>query len=75
MYSKAAIALRNYLKTTETLIYTPPGFVDGEDGAGNVINGSWRDDDNRSGLEALSHISSNRLGVFQHLNNSGDYLI
>ena len=23
-------------------MYCPPGFLDGEDGGGNVINGSWR---------------------------------
>ena len=61
-YSKAAIALHNYLRTTESSAYCPPGFVDGEDGTGNVICGTWRtDQDPCSGLEPLQHAGSNRF--------------
>ena len=42
LFTQAAIALHNYLRTTESSIYTPPGFVDGEDGTGN---GNWREND------------------------------
>ena len=60
-YTKAAIALHNYLRTTESSVYCPPGFIDGEDGAGNVIDGSWRDDEDPStGLEPLRRVGGNR---------------
>ncbi len=36
-FTKAAIALHNYLRTFESFVYCPPGFVDGEDGGGNII--------------------------------------
>lgn len=45
MFAKAAIALHNYLITTESSLYFPPRFVDGEDGAGNIIEGSWREEE------------------------------
>lgn len=60
-YSKAAIALHNYLRTTESSVYCPPGFIDGEDGEGNVINGAWRNDDEQStGMEPVTRTSSNQ---------------
>ena len=62
VYTQAAIALHNFLRTTEPSVYCPSGFLDGEDGLGNVINGLWRTDkDPCGGLNTLSHISSNRL--------------
>ena len=62
IYCKAAIALHNYLRTTESTVYCPPGFVDGEDGAGNTIDGVWRaDEDPCSGLQPLQHVGSNRF--------------
>jgi hypothetical protein len=39
LFTKAAIALHNYLRTQESAVYRPPGFTDGEDGAGNVLEG------------------------------------
>lgn len=39
-YTKAAIELHNYLQSTESSTYCPPGFVDGEDGAKNIVKGS-----------------------------------
>ena len=47
-YTKAAIALHNYLRTEESSVYCPPGFVDAEDGTGNAIGGSWRHSDQES---------------------------
>ena len=67
VYTQAAIALHNYLRTTESSVYCPPGFVDGEDGTGNVIEGSWRDDDETYCLEPLSHIGSNRQVVYTNV--------
>ena len=61
IYSKAAIALHNYLRTEESSVYCPPGFVDGEDGSGNVIDGAWRRDEVPvTGLESLRHVGGNR---------------
>ena len=38
-----------------------PGFIDGEDGAGNIINGGWREDEATcGGLESLGHSGGNR---------------
>ena len=41
-YTEAAIALQNYLRTTKSSSYCPPGYVDG---VGNQVNGSWRSDE------------------------------
>ena len=60
-YTKAAIALHNYLQTTESSVYCPPGFTDGEDGEGNVIEGAWRTDDEQSTrMGPVACTSSNR---------------
>ena len=45
VFAKAVIGLHNYLRTTESSVYCPPGFVDGEDGTGHVLQGGWRRDD------------------------------
>ena len=37
LFTKAAIALHNFLRTTESTVYCPAGFIDAEDGAGNLI--------------------------------------
>ena len=48
----------NFLRTTESC---PPGFTDGEDGEGNIIEGGWQSDEERNmGLEPISRTSSNR---------------
>ena len=61
VYAKAAIALHNYLRTTESAVYCPPGFIDGEDGEKNPIDGGWRTDEEPcTGMEPLSQIGSNR---------------
>lgn len=59
-FTKAAIALHNYLRTEESAVYCPPGFVDGEDGSGNLIPGLWRDGEDPSGLVRIGRVSSNR---------------
>ena len=41
LYTKATIALHNYLRTTESSVYCPPGFIDGEDGSGDFFAGGW----------------------------------
>ena len=60
-FTKAAIALHNFLRTEESSTYCPVGFVDGEDGSGNVIPGSWRDSGEQpSGLVRAGSVASNR---------------
>ena len=49
VYTKASIALHNFLRTTESSVYCPPGIIDSEDADGNVICGSWREDQGSSG--------------------------
>ena len=63
VFTKAAIALHNYLRTNESPVYCPPGFVDGEDGAGNLVQGTWRDDDPVTGLKSLGRVGGNRYIV------------
>ena len=69
LYSKAAIALHNFLRVTESSVYCPPGFVDGEDGAGNHLPGKWRvDEDPCSGLVSLQQVGGNRSAQEQSMN-------
>ena len=62
LFTKAAIALHNFLRTTESSVYCPPGFIDGEDGEGNVITGNWRRDEETGsgGLEPIRRVGGNR---------------
>lgn len=64
IYTQAAIALHNYLRTVESSVYCPPGYVDAEDGCGNVIEGSWRTDDDNTGMQSISQTGSNRYSYF-----------
>ena len=41
IYARAAITLRNFVCTAEFSLYSPQGFVNGEDRSGNVVEGSW----------------------------------
>ena len=60
-YTKAAIALHNFLRCTESSVYCPVGYIDGEDGEGNIINGSWRDDaQSVTNMKPIGKTSSNR---------------
>jgi hypothetical protein len=63
-FTKAAIALHNFLRTTDTGGYRPPGFVDGEDGGGNVVQGSWRDEGPSSTMQPVSSTGSNRYIIY-----------
>ena len=58
-YTGAAIALNNFLRTTESSVYCPPGFVDCEDGLGNVNRGNWRGEESTV-LQSVSRVGSNR---------------
>ena len=58
-YTKAAIALHNYLRVTESSVYCPPGFVDTESSDGYVVSGRWREDSMAQGLEQVCSFGSN----------------
>ena len=65
-YTKATVALHNYLRTKESSVYCPPGFIDCEDGDGNVISGNWRTEVNStstSGLTPLGRTGANRYST------------
>ena len=55
IFTQAAVALHNYLRTVESSVYCPPGFVDSEDGCGNVVDGGWRSDEDSMGMQSISH--------------------
>ena len=60
LFTQAAIALHNYLRTTESTVYCPRGFSDAEDGAGNVTEGAWRSEvDGDNGLSRIGSVGSN----------------
>ena len=59
VFTKVAIALHNYLRTEDSSAYCPAGFVDGEDGSENVINGSWQEETS-TGLTPLGSVGENR---------------
>ena len=44
-------------------MYCPPGFIDGEDSAGNVIEGSWRAEHDGTGLQPLGSVGWNSLST------------
>lgn len=43
-------------------MYCPPKFTDAEDGTGNVVEGTWRTEVGREGLERIGSVGSNRFG-------------
>ena len=59
IYTKEAIALHNFLRTTESSVYCPSGFVDSEDSDGNFVRGTWREDSLPQGLQELPRAGSN----------------
>ena len=58
---KATLCLHNYLRLTENACYLPSGFVDSENGEGDLVEGDWRaiaqHDD---GMANLGRIGGNR---------------
>lgn len=45
-------------------MYCPPGYIDGEDGEGNVIRGSWRNEaESVTGMTSIGRTSSNRYNT------------
>ena len=64
LFTKATIALHNYLRTEEGTIYCPAGFVDGEDGSGNINHGTWREEERPGGLQAIGSVAGNRYAIY-----------
>ena len=59
-FTKAALALHNYLRSEEGALYCPAGFVDGEDGSGNIIHGTWREEETPGGFQPIGSVAGNR---------------
>ena len=59
-FTKASIALHNFLQVTELSAYWPAGFLDAEDRNGNVVEGTWREEPAAQGLEHIRHMGSNQ---------------
>ena len=60
-FTKAAIVLHNFLRTSESSVYCPPGFTDAEDAVGNILQGEWRSQVSEdSGLSRLGQVGGNR---------------
>ena len=62
-YVKAAVALHNYLRVTESAVYCPAGFADHEEAQGSVIRGDWRRDGLGSGLQSIGRTGANTAPV------------
>ena len=58
-YTKAAVALNNFLRKTEST-YCPVLFVDSEDNDGNISEGAWREETTEQGLGPIHRLGSNR---------------
>ena len=61
--TKAAVCLHNYLRQTNSASYCPSGFVDSEDGSGDIRPGEWRQvvrNDNRGALCDIAPLRGRR---------------
>jgi hypothetical protein len=60
-FTKATIALHNFLRVRESSTYCPAGFSDGEDADRNVMRGGWRDEveSSNGGMVGIGRSSSN----------------
>ena len=53
--------IHNQIRITESGLFSPPGFVDVEDGVGNPIRLSWRNDEDAcSGQASICQVRGNR---------------
>ena len=59
VHTKAAVMLHNFLRSTKSSVYCPPGFTDMEDSNGNVVIGTWQKDSSSQGLEDILNVGSN----------------
>ena len=63
VYTKAAVMLHNFLRTTESLVYCRLVFTDKEDGEGNVLTGASQKDFSSQGLETIHNTGSNNHSI------------
>ncbi|CAH3158977.1 unnamed protein product [Pocillopora meandrina] len=61
--TKAAVCLHNYLRQTNSASYCPSGFVDSEDGSGDIRPGEWHQvvrNDSRGALFDIAPLRGRR---------------
>ena len=61
--TKAAVCLHNYLRQTNSASYCATGFVDSEDGSGDIRPGEWRQvvrNDSRGALSDIAPLRGRR---------------
>ena len=63
LYTKAAIALHNFLRTTESSVYCPLAFLDAEDGDGNVVLGQRQEEGAPLVLKPIHSLGGNQHSV------------
>lgn len=60
LYTKATIALHNFLRAHESSVYCPPGYTDSEDADRHIVRGAWRDEaESSTGLTSIQRSSTN----------------
>lgn len=64
-YTKAVVALHNYLRAEESSVYCPSGFADEQDGHDNIVPGTWQSEGSPTGLSSLGSVSGNRSVIFK----------
>ena len=64
LYTKVSISLHNFPRTNELSVSCPPGFVDGEDRAGNVIQGERRDEETCTSLQPSVTNKQQQVGIY-----------
>ena len=66
----ATCVLHNFMREHDTTLYCPPGFADSVDPNGNLVDGTWRLDNNEQ-LETFNnrHFTPDGSSVRDHLKN------
>ena len=59
LFTKAALALHNNLKSEDAATYCPTGFLDEEDSSGNVIREAWREEQAPPGIQLIGSVCGN----------------
>ena len=54
-YTKAVLALHNYLQVEESSVYCPSEFADKQDSHDNIVHGAWRSEGSVTGLTLLGN--------------------
>ena len=61
-YVLATLVLHNYLRQTDNAFYTPAGFIDSENGSGEILPGEWRNTvpNARSAMSDIPNVRGSR---------------